>query len=246
MDIEKDKLPKHVAIIMDGNGRWAKKQGFARVFGHKSGVRSVRDSIKVCLENRISCLTLYAFSEENWARPKMEVSTIMNLMVSSMKDELSSFLKNGVRFRYIGDDTRLSDSMKEEFDYCVEQTAHCQNMTLVIAVNYSAQTEIVSAARKIASDVAEGKLKVEEINKSTIENHLYTAGLPPVDLLIRTSGEQRISNFLLWQIAYSELYFSPVLWPDFSEKIFTDILKDFTSRERRYGKTSEQLEQQNK
>lgn len=246
MDIEKDKIPQHVAIIMDGNGRWAKKQGLTRVFGHKNGVRSVRESIKVCLENGIKCLTLYAFSEENWARPKMEVSAIMNLMISSMKDELPSFLKNGVRFKYIGDDSRLSDSMREEFDYCVAQTSHCERMTLVIAVNYSSQTEIAQAAQHVASRVLKGELTIEEINKSTIEKHLYTADLPQVDLLIRTSGEQRISNFLLWQIAYAELYFTSVLWPDFNEKEFKAALDIYAGRERRFGKTSEQLEQKNK
>ena len=244
--IEKDKLPQHVAIIMDGNGRWAVKQGFSRTIGHENGVSSVRQSIKVCLDNGIKCLTLYAFSEENWGRPEDEVSAIMNLMMSNMKEELPSFLKNGVRFKYIGDSSRLSDSVKEEFDYCVKQTSHCQNMTLVIAVNYSAQTEIVEATKKIAANVLKGELNIEDINKSTIENHLYTEGLPPVDLLIRTSGEQRISNFLLWQIAYSELYFSPVLWPDFDEQEFNTILKNYTGRQRRFGKTSEQVEQQNK
>ena len=189
-------------------------------------------------------LTLYAFSEENWLRPKAEVMALMDLLVNNLKAELPTFVKNGIRLNSIGDVTRLPDGAARQLEYCREQTASCSDMVLTLALSYSAQTEIEQCVAAIAADVAEGRLKVGDIDKNTIEKHLYTSGMPAVDLLIRTSGEQRVSNFLLWQIAYAEFYFTPVLWPDFSEKDLLDAVRWYAGRERRFGLTSEQLTEQ--
>ena len=239
--IDAGKVPAHIAVIMDGNGRWAKKQGLMRVFGHKKGVESVRSTIETCRKLGVKYLTLYAFSEENWLRPKAEVMALMDLLVNNLKAELPTFVKNGIRLNSIGDVTRLPDGAARQLEYCREQTASCSDMVLTLALSYSAQTEIEQCVAAIAADVAEGRLKVGDIDKNTIEKHLYTSGMPAVDLLIRTSGEQRVSNFLLWQIAYAEFYFTPVLWPDFSEKDLLDAVRWYAGRERRFGLTSEQL-----
>ena len=228
--IDAGKVPAHIAVIMDGNGRWAKKQGLMRVFGHKKGVESVRSTIETCRKLGVKYLTLYAFSEENWLRPKAEVMALMDLLVNNLNS--------------IGDVTRLPDGAARQLEYCREQTASCSDMVLTLALSYSAQTEIEQCVAAIAADVAEGRLKVGDIDKNTIEKHLYTSGMPAVDLLIRTSGEQRVSNFLLWQIAYAEFYFTPVLWPDFSEKDLLDAVRWYAGRERRFGLTSEQLTEQ--
>ncbi|MBQ1968482.1 MAG: di-trans,poly-cis-decaprenylcistransferase [Flavobacteriales bacterium] len=245
MDINKKKIPTHVAIIMDGNGRWAKERGLERVYGHANGVASVRKAIKASLDMGVKVLTLYAFSQENWNRPAAEVEALMLLMVSNMKQELPSFIEQGVRFRYIGNRAALSDEVREEFDYCERQTAHCERLTLVIAVSYSAREELAMAAQKIARRAVEGEIRVEDIDVEMMEENLYAGDLPAVDLMIRTSGEIRISNFLLWQVAYAEFYFTDLYWPDFDEKEYEKAVEYYGSRERRFGKTSEQIKLEN-
>lgn len=245
MDINKKKIPTHVAIIMDGNGRWAKERGLERVYGHANGVASVRKAIKASLDMGVKVLTLYAFSQENWNRPAAEVEALMLLMVSNMKQELPSFIEQGVRFRYIGNRAALSDEVREEFDYCERQTAHCERLTLVIAVSYSAREELAMAAQKIARRAVEGEIRVEDIDIEMMEENLYAGDLPAVDLMIRTSGEIRISNFLLWQVAYAEFYFTDLYWPDFDEKEYEKAVEYYGSRERRFGKTSEQIKLEN-
>ncbi|MBQ1275742.1 MAG: di-trans,poly-cis-decaprenylcistransferase [Flavobacteriales bacterium] len=245
MDINKKKIPTHVAIIMDGNGRWAKERGLERVYGHANGVASVRKAIKASLDMGVKVLTLYAFSQENWNRPAAEVEALMLLMVSNMKQELPSFIEQGVRFRYIGNRAALSDEVREEFDYCERQTAHCERLTLVIAVSYSAREELAMAAQKIARRAVEGEIRVEDIDVEMMEENLYAGDLPSVDLMIRTSGEIRISNFLLWQVAYAEFYFTDLYWPDFDEKEYEKAVEYYGSRERRFGKTSEQIKLEN-
>ena len=244
MDINKKKIPTHVAIIMDGNGRWAKERGLERVYGHANGVASVRKAIKASLDMGVKVLTLYAFSQENWNRPAAEVEALMLLMVSNMKQELPSFIEQGVRFRYIGNRAALSDEVREEFDYCERQTAHCERLTLVIAVSYSAREELAMAAQKIARRAVEGEIRVEDIDVEMVQENLYAGDLPSVDLMIRTSGEIRVSNFLLWQVAYAEFYFTDLYWPDFDEKEYEKAVKYYASRERRFGKTSEQIKQE--
>lgn len=239
--IDAGRVPVHIAVIMDGNGRWAKKKGLMRVFGHKKGVESVRSTIETCRKLGVKFLTLYAFSQENWMRPKAEVAALMDLLVNNLKAELPTFVRNGIRLNSIGDVARLPEGAARQLEYCMEQTASCSEMVLTLALSYSAQTEIEQCAAAIAAEVAGGRLRVEDIDKNTIEKHLYTSGMPPVDLLIRTSGEQRVSNFLLWQIAYAEFYFTPVLWPDFSENDLLDAVRWYGGRERRFGLTSEQL-----
>ena len=245
MDINKKKIPTHVAIIMDGNGRWAKERGLERVYGHANGVASVRKAIKASLDMGVKVLTLYAFSQENWNRPAAEVEALMLLMVSNMKQELPSFIEQGVRFRYIGNRAALSDEVREEFDYCERQTAHCERLTLVIAVSYSAREELAMAAQKIARRAVEGEIRVEDIDVEMMEENLYAGDLPAVDLMIRTSGEIRISNFLLWQVAYAEFYFTDLYWPDFDEKEYEKAVEYYGGRERRFGKTSEQIRIEN-
>lgn len=245
MDINKKKIPTHVAIIMDGNGRWAKERGLERVYGHANGVASVRKAIKSSLDMGVKVLTLYAFSQENWNRPAAEVEALMLLMVSNMKQELPSFIEQGVRFRYIGNRAALSDEVREEFDYCERQTAHCERLTLVIAVSYSAREELAMAAQKIARRAVEGEIRVEDIDVEMMEENLYAGDLPAVDLMIRTSGEIRVSNFLLWQVAYAEFYFTDLYWPDFDEKEYEKAVEYYGSRERRFGKTSEQIKLEN-
>ncbi len=245
MDINKKKVPTHVAIIMDGNGRWAKERGLERVYGHANGVASVRKAIKASLDMGVKVLTLYAFSQENWNRPAAEVEALMLLMVSNMKEELPSFIEQGVRFRYIGNRAALSDEVREEFDYCERQTAHCERLTLVIAVSYSAREELAMAAQKIARRALAGEICVEDIDVKMMEENLYAGDLPAVDLMIRTSGEIRISNFLLWQVAYAEFYFTDLYWPDFDEKEYEKAVEYYGGRERRFGKTSEQIKLEN-
>ena len=245
MDINKKKVPTHVAIIMDGNGRWAKERGLERVYGHANGVASVRKAIKASLDMGVKVLTLYAFSQENWNRPAAEVEALMLLMVSNMKEELPSFIEQGVRFRYIGNRAALSDEVREEFDYCERQTAHCERLTLVIAVSYSAREELAMAAQKIARRALAGEICVEDIDVKMMEENLYAGDLPAVDLMIRTSGEIRISNFLLWQVAYAEFYFTDLYWPDFDEKEYEKAVVYYGGRERRFGKTSEQIKLEN-
>jgi undecaprenyl diphosphate synthase len=237
----KDKLPKHVAIIMDGNGRWAKQRGNARVFGHKHGVKAVREVTEAAAELGISYLTLYAFSTENWNRPKMEVDALMSLLVSTISSETKTLMDNNVRLNTIGCRENLPDNVLKKLEKCINDTSQNSGLTLTLALSYSARWEIVEATRKIATQIQEGKLTPDAINDSIFTQALSTYNLPDPELMIRTSGELRISNFLLWQIAYAELYFSDVLWPDYRKNDFYEALIDFQNRERRFGKTSEQI-----
>jgi len=234
-------LPKHVAIIMDGNGRWAKKQGFERTFGHQSAIKAVRSAIETCGDLGIPYLTLFAFSTENWNRPKMEVNFLMKLLTQTIQSEIKELHEKGIRLLVIGDLENLPSGVKGPLYDAIELTKQNERANLVIALNYGAQAEILQATKKIAEDVKAGKLNPSQIDNQTFEKYLYTHSIPPVDLLIRTSGEQRISNFLLWQIAYAELYFTEVLWPDFRKEHFMEAIQSYTNRERRYGKTGEQV-----
>jgi len=237
--------PQHVAIIMDGNGRWAKGKGMARVLGHKNGVKAVRDTIEGAAEINIKVLTLYAFSTENWKRPKKEIDTLMSLLVTSLKKELKTLQKNNIKLECIGNIDSLPKKAKKELSEVVEKTKSNSHMTLILALSYGSREEIVNAIKKISQKVVNKELLTEEINENIINNHLYTFTLPDVDFLIRTSGEKRISNFLLWQIAYAELYFTKTLWPDFRKEHFFEAILEYQNRERRFGKTSEQLQNTN-
>lgn len=234
-------MPGHVAVIMDGNGRWAKQRGLLRVLGHRKGVDAVRSTIQTARRMGIGYLTLYAFSDENWARPRMEVEALMDLLMTNLKAELPSFMKNGIRLCSIGDVSRLPQGAAAELEYCKSQTASNNGMVLTLALSYGSQQEIERCVQRIAEQAVRGDIDVRQINREVIESHLYTASMPPVDLLIRTSGELRLSNFLLWQAAYAELYFTPVLWPDFTAEDFTRAVEDYRRRERRFGLTGEQL-----
>jgi undecaprenyl diphosphate synthase len=235
-----DKLPEHIAVIMDGNGRWAKKKGNSRIFGHKNGVTAVRETVEAAAELGVKVLTLYAFSTENWNRPKMEVDALMSLLMSSLHDETSTLLKNNISLAAIGDISRLSNRVAGPLKTAIEKTSHNTGLKLILALNYSGRWEIVDAVNRIKVDAAAGKLNTE-ITPELFSNYLNTKNMPDPELLIRTSGEYRISNFLLWQIAYTELYFTPTLWPDFRKEDFYKAIVDFQKRERRFGKTSEQL-----
>ncbi len=239
--INPDRLPKHIAVIMDGNGRWAKSQGLKRVLGHRRGTKAVRDTVEACAELGINTLTLYAFSTENWNRPKLEVKTLMELLVSSLKKELSLMQKNDIRLLAIGCLDKLPNSVRKELQEVIDKTANNTRMNLVLALSYGSREELTHSTKAICQAVQEGKINIDDIDEQCIQNHLYTHNLPDVDLLIRTSGEERISNFLLWQIAYAELYFTKILWPDFRREHLYDALVNYQSRERRFGKTSEQL-----
>lgn len=243
--INTTRTPKHVAVIMDGNGRWAKKQGMARIFGHKKGVKAVRETIEAATEIGVEVLTLYAFSTENWNRPKKEVDTLMSLLVRSLKDELKTLQKNNIKLHCIGNIDNLPKKAIKELNEVIEKTKDNTQLKLILALSYGSREEIVNTIKKISKKVVNKELLVEEINEKIINNHLYTFTLPDVDFLIRTSGEKRISNFLLWQIAYAELYFTKVLWPDFRKEHFFEAILDYQLRERRFGKTSEQLEKSN-
>lgn len=239
--IRKDRLPEHVAIIMDGNGRWAKKQGLARVFGHKKGVETVHEITTAAAELGIRYLTLYTFSTENWNRPKEEVDAIMTLLIDTIAKERPTLMKNNVRLLTIGDTDRLPAEAKQKYMQLIADTAGNTGLSLVLALSYSSRWEITEAMKHIAEKVAKGELKADEISEQTLSAHMTTANIPDPDLLIRTSGEYRISNFLLWQLAYSELYFTDCYWPEFTKEEFYRALVDYGQRERRFGKTSEQL-----
>lgn len=240
-NIDKSKLPVHVAIIMDGNGRWASQQGEARTFGHRSAVSAVREATEGCAELGISYLTLYAFSTENWGRPKEEVDALMELMVDTIHGELETLMKNNIRLKTIGDTGQLPDSCYNELNEAIVQTRNNTGLTLIIALNYSSRREITEAMKKIANDVASGDINPDELNEKSISSYLETHEFPDPELMIRTSGEQRLSNYLLWQLAYAELYFTPVLWPDFTRDDLNAAIAEYQKRERRFGKTSEQL-----
>ncbi len=235
------KLPQHIAIIMDGNGRWAKGKGKLRVFGHRNGVLSVRDVVEGAGEVGIKYITLYTFSSENWNRPKLEVSAIMELMISTIHKEINNFMKNNIRLNAIGDLKMLPEKCYNELAGAINRTSENTGIVLTLALSYSSRREIVQAAKNIACKVQQGELDIADIDEETFENNLYTSGMPNPELLIRTSGEYRISNYLLWQIAYAELYFTPKLWPDFRREDLFEAIIDYQKRERRFGMISEQL-----
>lgn len=236
-NINKNKLPKHIAIIMDGNGRWAKQRGKERVFGHENGIQAVRETVEAAGEIGVPNLTFYAFSTENWCRPKKEVDTLMELLVSAIKNETPELLEKGVKLSAIGDLDSLPKSCLEELNEAIDITKNNTKLNVTVALSYSSQWEIINAVKQIAQQVKQGTIEPEDIDKKLFTNFLQTHDVPDPDLLIRTSGELRISNFLLWQIAYSELYFTPVLWPDFRKKHFYQAILDYQRRERRFGKT---------
>lgn len=239
--IDLHRLPRHIAIIMDGNGRWAKQQGKLRIFGHQNGVAAVRDTVEAAAELGIEVLTLYAFSTENWNRPKFEIEALMHLLVQSIAKETPKLLENNIRLATIGNTESLPEKVAKNLKKCIDKTANNTRMTLVLALSYSSRWEITTAMQHIAEKVKVGVLDPKNITEQTITDHLNTANWPDPELLIRTSGEERISNYLLWQIAYAELYFTEQLWPDFRREDFYKAIIDFQQRERRFGKTSEQL-----
>jgi undecaprenyl diphosphate synthase len=239
--IDTNNLPRHLAIIMDGNGRWAKQQGLLRAFGHESGTKSVKIIIETCARLGIVNLTLYAFSTENWNRPKLEVDTLMRILIKSLKKELVTLQSNNIKLNTIGNLEKMPKSAQKELLDVIEKTKNNTKMTLTLALSYGSREEIVNAVKNISDKVKNNIISIDSIDDSIINEHLYTQNLPDVDLLIRTSGEHRISNFLLWQIAYAELYFTDVLWPDFKEDNLYEAIISYQKRERRFGKTSEQI-----
>ena len=234
-------IPEHIAIIMDGNGRWAEKKGMPREFGHQNGVRSVKKIVEEANNCKIQYLTLYTFSVENWKRPGNEVATLMSLLVQTLKDEFEELQSNNIRLNSIGDIESLPQEVSEELKNIIENTKNNSGMVLTLALSYGAKQEILNAVKNISQKVKNGIICLDNFDDSIINDHLYTKNLPNVDLLIRTGGEQRISNFLLWQIAYAELYFTDIYWPDFSQQDFTNAIIEYQKRERRFGKTSKQL-----
>ena len=237
--IDQSKVPTHVAIIMDGNGRWAKQHNQHRSYGHKAGVETVRNITKIAAEAGVKFLTLYTFSTENWNRPAEEVTALMTLLLESIEEEI--FMNNNIAFRVIGDMGRLPEAVRTRLEQCIQRTSANTRMTMVIALSYSSKWEITQAVRQIASEVKEGTLPVESIDEALVSRHLTTNFMPDPDLLIRTGGELRLSNYLLWQCAYSELYFCDTFWPDFNEEEFYKAIYEYQQRERRFGKTSEQV-----
>ncbi|MCM0060307.1 MAG: isoprenyl transferase [Algoriphagus sp.] len=239
--IDRNNIPKHIAIIMDGNGRWAKQKGAMRIFGHRNAIQAVREAIEGSGELGVNYLTLFSFSTENWSRPKEEVEALMDLLVQTIVAETGLMMKNKVRLNAIGDLESLPKSTYDKLVEVMKQTSANTGLTVNLALSYSGQWELTKAAQRIAQKVSEGKLSPGEITQQTLADHLDTAGIPDPELMIRTSGEYRISNFLLWQLAYSELYFSDVLWPDFRKEHLFAAIEDYQKRERRFGKTSEQV-----
>ena len=240
-NIEKNNLPRHIAIIMDGNGRWAKSRGEERTFGHKIAVSAVRNAINGCDKAGVEFLTLYTFSTENWKRPSDEVSTLMSLLAETLLQEASELFSKGVRLHVIGEIEKLPSMVREQLLKVMELTKNNSRANLVLALSYGSQKEIINAVQQIAQEVKDNKISIEDINEDVFERHLYTKNIPPVDLLIRTSGEVRISNFLLWQIAYAELQFLDMFWPDFSEEDLYQCIINYQNKERRFGKISEQI-----
>jgi undecaprenyl diphosphate synthase len=236
-----EKLPNHIAIIMDGNGRWAKEKGKNRIFGHKNGVGSVREVSEACAELGVSYLTLYAFSSENWNRPKLEVAALMELLVRTIGGETKTLMKNNIRLKSIGSINTLPDRAKAQLDKVIEATKNNTRLTLTLALSYGGRAEIVDACKKIAIQVKNGEISPEDISEAILNQHLYDPSIPDPELMIRTSGEYRLSNFLLWQAAYTEFYFTEEFWPDFNKEALYKAILSFQNRERRFGKTSEQL-----
>jgi undecaprenyl diphosphate synthase len=239
--IDQTNLPKHLAIIMDGNGRWAKQQGFLRAFGHENGTKSVKKTITTCAKLGIEYLTLYAFSTENWNRPKLEVEALMRILINSLKKELGTLQENNIKLNAIGNLDKLPKSAQKELLDVIDKTKDNTRLTLTLALSYGSREELVNTIKIISNKVKNNIISIDSIDDSIINEHLYTQNLPDVDLLIRTSGEHRISNFLLWQIAYAELYFTDVLWPDFKDQDLYGAIISYQKRERRFGKTSEQI-----
>lgn len=241
IDIDIERLPRHIAIIMDGNGRWAKRRNQPRVFGHRQGAKSVRKVVEATARLGINNLTLYAFSTENWNRPKHEIKTLMKLLVNALKNELGLMMKNNIRLNAIGHTDMMPPNVQQELQEVLDETKENTGLVLTLALSYGARQEILRAVQEISHKVKNNIISVENVDDNIINKHLYTQNLPDVDLLIRTSGEVRISNFLLWQIAYAELYFTDELWPDFNETSLHKAIADYQKRERRFGKTSEQI-----
>jgi len=239
--IDFNNLPRHIAVIMDGNGRWAKKKGAMRIFGHKNAIQAVKDVTEGCGELGIKYLTLYAFSTENWNRPKAEIDGLMELLVSTLKQEIKTLMDNQVKLITIGETSNLPADCQKNLEWAINETKNNSGLTLILALSYSGRWEIIKAAKALAQEVEQGKLKANEINERLFENYLQTSGIPDPELLIRTSGELRVSNFLLWQIAYTEMYITPTLWPDFRKDHLYEAIWAYQQRERRFGKTSEQL-----
>ena len=239
--IDRERLPRHIAIIMDGNGRWAKQHGFMRSIGHENGVTTVRKITEIASELGIGYLTLYTFSTDNWNRPKDEVDALMNLVVVAIEQQTPDLIKNNVRLTAIGDLERMPQFARERLNKCMSDTSHCTGLVLCLALSYSARWEIVEATRKLAQRAVSGELNPDDINDEIFASALATSHMPDPDLLIRTAGDERISNFLLWQISYSELYFTPKFWPDFTKEDFCEAIVHYQQRERRFGKTSEQI-----
>jgi undecaprenyl diphosphate synthase len=239
--INPDKLPNHIAIIMDGNGRWAKGKGKFRIFGHKNGVGAVKEATEACAEIGVKYLTLYAFSTENWSRPPIEVRALMELLVSTIKKETKVLMKNNIKLEAIGNISDLPKKCQNELASAINETKNNTRMTLILALSYSSKWDIIHATKLIANEVKEGKIKIDDIDDKTIDEHLSTRNFPNPELMIRTSGEHRISNFLLWELAYSELYFIDKFWPDFNKEDVFEAIINFQQRERRFGKTSEQI-----
>jgi undecaprenyl diphosphate synthase len=239
--INKNKIPKHIAIIMDGNGRWAKQRGTQRIFGHRNAVTAVRSVIEASAELGVKYLTLYAFSTENWGRPKKEVEALMGLLVNTINAEKDTLLKNNISLNTIGDIDSLPKKVQKEIHEVVNETSKCTGLKVVLALSYSSRWEITDAVKKILIDFSNNKINIDDITEETFANYLNTTRIPDPELMIRTSGEYRISNFLMWQLAYTELYFTPILWPDFNKEEFYSAIIDYQRRERRFGKISEQL-----
>ncbi|MCX6261252.1 MAG: isoprenyl transferase [Bacteroidia bacterium] len=235
------KLPSHIAIIMDGNGRWARQRGMDRIFGHQQGVKALREIIEASAELKIKFLTVYAFSTENWGRPDEEVSALMGIMVQSLNKETDTLIKNNIRLSAIGDTQRLADDVRERLMETINVTSDATGLNLIVAMSYSSRWEMTEAAKKLSAEIAGGSVDPDSVNEYNFEKYLTTHGVPDPELMIRTSGEMRISNFLLWQLAYTELYFTEILWPDFGKVELYKAIIDFQKRERRFGKTSEQL-----
>ena len=234
-------MPKHIAIIMDGNGRWAQKRFMPRAVGHRAGVKSVRNTVEYCANNSVEVVTLFAFSSENWRRPVAEVDLLMSLFMSSLQREINRLDAKNVRLRFIGDRTAFSDKLQQKMIEAELQTQSNTRLTLIIAVNYGGRWDLCQATQKVIDKMAVGAIEKQEITEQLISDHLSTAGLPEPDLFIRTGGEQRVSNFMLWQLAYTEMYFTSILWPDFDQRSLDEAVKSFKSRQRRFGHTSEQV-----
>ena len=243
MDIDRNRVPRHVAIIMDGNGRWAQKQSEKRLFGHQHAIQAVNDAVEAAAELEVGYLTLYTFSTENWNRPQDEVDGLMTLLIDVVKEQTERLIKNNIRLLIIGDDSRLPEASRNAIQQCSVDTSSCTGTTLILALSYSSRWEIARALRSVVSDAQKGLINPDDVNEETLRNYLVTSQIPDPDLLIRTGGELRLSNFLLWQMAYTEFYFTDLLWPDFRKKDFYEAVYEYQNRQRRYGKTGEQVSQ---